>query len=170
MSLAKETFAPMTARATVAIRAFRVVALPLGLLASAACAVGSSYDGNLPAESDAPTMPPDAGESQRAPTATNATASAPADAGTNDSGSGANASEASPVANGPGADAGTSGKGTSGTGKPDAGSSACSVYARPSEPALCDACAKHACQANGCYGGYYCDQVHLRCVAPVPGC
>jgi predicted phosphodiesterase len=50
-----------------------------------------------------------------------------------------------------------------------AAASSCGSLAGPSVSAAC-ACAKgHACAANGCYGGWYCNSGTNRCQAPPPG-
>jgi len=49
-------------------------------------------------------------------------------------------------------------------------SGACSGYADPSTPATCHACSGSTCQANGCYGGYYCNLSTTKCVAKPSSC
>jgi hypothetical protein len=56
----------------------------------------------------------------------------------------------------------------------EAGASSCPGYALPNEVADCIACdaGTSGCQANGCYGGYYCN-VSLsfhKCAPPPSGC
>ncbi len=50
----------------------------------------------------------------------------------------------------------------------DAGSSATteSTCADIDVVAACHACSGASCQPNGCYGGYVCDTVTMRCKAP----
>ncbi len=46
----------------------------------------------------------------------------------------------------------------------------CNGYADPNTPAACHACKVSPCQANGCFGGYYCDLGQTRCVPKPSGC
>ena len=46
----------------------------------------------------------------------------------------------------------------------------CAGFADPSTPAACHACKVSPCQANGCFGGYYCDLTLSRCVPKPAGC
>ena len=116
-------------------------------LVSFACAVGTTGTGD-------PT-----------PSSADASPDAPASTGPEDADSGALPADDAGNAS---ADAGTKADGgsakDSGT-KTDAGSSA--VCAQPSKPAGCNGgCATHVCSANGCYNGYLCDTVTLKCKAP----
>lgn len=49
---------------------------------------------------------------------------------------------------------------------------ACTGYAAPTVVAACRGCFSsiHACQRNGCYGGYWCELGRLRCVARPSTC
>ncbi|HSQ67901.1 MAG TPA: cytochrome c [Polyangiaceae bacterium] len=51
-----------------------------------------------------------------------------------------------------------------------AAASSCAGYADPSTPASCHACKVAPCQANGCFGGYYCELAESRCVPRPSGC
>lgn len=57
-----------------------------------------------------------------------------------------------------------------GAGMADAG--ACGVYDGPELASCCHSCTAGAanCQANGCYGGWWCDRDQCRCHAPPTGC
>ena len=46
---------------------------------------------------------------------------------------------------------------------PDAVVVPCGSYVGPSTPATCHACGTRACQANGCYGGYWCETWTSTC-------
>lgn len=47
----------------------------------------------------------------------------------------------------------------------------CMGYAPPSVTASCSACSSPPCQANGCYGGYWCDMTTSKChSSPPSGC
>lgn len=48
--------------------------------------------------------------------------------------------------------------------------STCDGFAFPTTSAPCHACSGASCQANGCFGGYFCDLATLHCVPPPPGC
>ncbi len=53
----------------------------------------------------------------------------------------------------------------------DAGPVLCKGYAPPELPADCEACWGKGCQANGCYGGYWCDTKTAGCHEyPPSGC
>lgn len=49
---------------------------------------------------------------------------------------------------------------------------ACPGYALPTESAPCHACQQTSttCQANGCYGGYYCNLSSQKCQTKPSGC
>jgi hypothetical protein len=46
----------------------------------------------------------------------------------------------------------------------------CGGYALPGTTASCSACSGSGCQANGCFGGYWCDTNTGHCAQPVAGC
>jgi hypothetical protein len=48
----------------------------------------------------------------------------------------------------------------------------CGTYVDPTTPAQCKSCTKGAsgCQANGCYGGWWCDTSNNKCHAPPTNC
>jgi mono/diheme cytochrome c family protein len=46
----------------------------------------------------------------------------------------------------------------------------CPGFADPNTPAPCHACKTPACQANGCYGGWFCDLSLARCEPKPAGC
>ena len=49
--------------------------------------------------------------------------------------------------------------------------SSCTGYASPTTTATCRGCpAARACQANGCFGSYWCELAAIRCVARPPFC
>jgi hypothetical protein len=54
---------------------------------------------------------------------------------------------------------------------PDAGGS-CGALIPPDAPAGCSSCSSggHTCQANGCYGGWWCNSDTNRCQAPPQSC
>jgi hypothetical protein len=53
---------------------------------------------------------------------------------------------------------------------PDAGAGVCGVLAGPSVGAACHACRDRPCQANGCWGGFWCNTHTRRCQPPpAPG-
>jgi hypothetical protein len=48
---------------------------------------------------------------------------------------------------------------------------ACADYAAPTVASKCHSCpAGKVCQANGCWGGYWCNVPTVRCVTPPSGC
>ena len=48
---------------------------------------------------------------------------------------------------------------------------ACASYAAPTVASRCHSCpAGKVCQANGCWGGYWCDVPTVRCVPAPSGC
>ena len=48
---------------------------------------------------------------------------------------------------------------------------ACMGYAPPTMSASCTACSSPPCQANGCYGGYWCEMSTSKChSSPPSGC
>ncbi len=51
----------------------------------------------------------------------------------------------------------------------DAGAT-CPGFAAPDTAAPCRGCGTHACQPNGCYGGYYCELGAAKCHAKPPIC
>ena len=51
----------------------------------------------------------------------------------------------------------------------EAGSS-CSAYATPTVAAPCHGCGSKPCQANGCYGGYWCEVALPKCVPKPASC
>ena len=56
---------------------------------------------------------------------------------------------------------------------PDAGSDGgirCGALASPAVSSTCRSCSGAACQPNGCFGGWWCDEVALRCVRPPATC
>jgi Calcineurin-like phosphoesterase len=54
----------------------------------------------------------------------------------------------------------------------DAGppSGMCGQYVGPDIAAACASCGANVCQANGCYGGWWCDTTSLKCHAPPANC
>jgi hypothetical protein len=46
----------------------------------------------------------------------------------------------------------------------------CAAYAAPTVSAACHACLSRPCQANGCFGGYYCDTSTWTCHPQPDGC
>lgn len=48
----------------------------------------------------------------------------------------------------------------------------CGPLDAPTTPSTCSACTKgtEECQANGCYGGYWCNQVERDCKTPPRSC
>jgi hypothetical protein len=82
------------------------------------------------------------------------------DAGSNGSGNDAGEDSSTPTV-----DAATGGQDSGGTGL------VCGGYALPGTSATCNAnCSVNNCNANGCYGTYWCDTNTGHCVAPVYGC
>ena len=72
-------------------------------------------------------------------------------------------------------DAGSASSGSSGfdAGSPSSSGSTCQGYADPNTSGGCTCAASDPseCQANGCYGGYWCDTVTNKCHAnPPSGC
>ena len=57
-------------------------------------------------------------------------------------------------------DAGLTDAGLTDVGGPDSG---CVGFAAPGARAACHACGTRACQANGCYGGYWCEGATATC-------
>ena len=55
-------------------------------------------------------------------------------------------------------------------GSPDAGSQTCGTLNGPSVPSTCASCGAHACQPNGCYGGWYCNTATKKCQSPPATC
>ena len=54
---------------------------------------------------------------------------------------------------------------------PDSGADAgCVGFAAPGAPSTCHGCGTHACQANGCYGGFWCDVATAKCHAKPATC
>lgn len=55
---------------------------------------------------------------------------------------------------------------------PDAGvvGETCGTLVGPTTKAGCQSCGTNACQANGCYGGWWCNTATSRCQAPPAGC
>lgn len=55
---------------------------------------------------------------------------------------------------------------------PDGGTpgQTCGSLAGPSVPAKCNSCGSHTCQANGCYGGWYCNTTTNKCQSPPSSC
>jgi hypothetical protein len=51
-----------------------------------------------------------------------------------------------------------------------AADAACGTYAAPAVPALCHACKTLPCQANGCFGGWFCETVSRTCHPAPLGC
>ena len=73
------------------------------------------------------------------------------------------------------AGAGSSSGGTgssSGAGADSGGGGNCGTLAAPGTTAPCNSCASSSskCQANGCYGGWYCDTATSKCQAPPTTC
>ena len=54
--------------------------------------------------------------------------------------------------------------------KPPARSSMCGTLAGPDLASTCKSCGTHPCQANGCYGDWWCNTTTSRCQAPPAGC
>jgi hypothetical protein len=54
----------------------------------------------------------------------------------------------------------------------DAGvtSDTCGALVGPTKKAACQSCGAHPCQANGCYGGWWCNTGTNRCQAPPTSC
>jgi hypothetical protein len=53
----------------------------------------------------------------------------------------------------------------------DSGGPSCGPLAPPATPAGCSSCkASSSCQANGCYGGWYCNAQTDKCQPPPAGC
>src|SRR5438270_707424 len=48
--------------------------------------------------------------------------------------------------------------------------STCGSLVAPDSTAQCSACSGSSCQANGCYGGYWCDGATNKCHAPPSSC
>jgi len=48
----------------------------------------------------------------------------------------------------------------------------CAPYVAPDQPSCCSSCTPNSgnCQANGCYGGWWCDSSQCRCHAPPTNC
>lgn len=46
----------------------------------------------------------------------------------------------------------------------------CTGYADPTATGSCHACTGSNCQANGCFGGWYCKLDTEKCVAKPDGC
>ncbi|MFI5302311.1 MAG: metallophosphoesterase family protein [Polyangiales bacterium] len=71
-----------------------------------------------------------------------------------------------------GSDAGSGGTGeagSGGTGDAGSGGGTCGTLVGPGTSASCASCGSHTCQANGCYGGWYCDTATSRCQSPPKG-
>jgi hypothetical protein len=81
-----------------------------------------------------------------------------------------------PPGSGSGSGLSGSGSGTSApppTCVPSSGGGNCAGYAAPGTAAGCGGCGSSGsttCQANGCYGGWYCDLASTTCHAPPAGC
>lgn len=43
------------------------------------------------------------------------------------------------------------------------GDAGCAGFAAPTAPSGCQGCGTHTCQANGCYGGYWCNAATNKC-------
>ena len=52
----------------------------------------------------------------------------------------------------------------------DDAATTCSGYADPSTTSTCHACTGATCQANGCFGGWYCKLDTEKCVIKPDGC
>ena len=52
----------------------------------------------------------------------------------------------------------------------DVATGMCTGFAAPDTTASCHACTGGSCQANGCFGGFYCKLDALKCVAKPDGC
>ena len=66
---------------------------------------------------------------------------------------------------------GGSNNGGGGSGGGSSGGGSCPGYAGPSESSCCKSCTSGSnCQANGCYGGWYCDTSTCGCHAPPSSC
>lgn len=52
------------------------------------------------------------------------------------------------------------------------GGTLCGTLREPAAPSTCRSCAGDAgaCQANGCFGGWWCDEANSRCVRPPTSC
>jgi hypothetical protein len=52
------------------------------------------------------------------------------------------------------------------------GGATCGQLSGPDIPSGCSSCGKYSddCQANGCYGGWWCNTATLRCEAPPEAC
>lgn len=63
------------------------------------------------------------------------------------------------------------GAGTGGSpAPPPPASGMCGALAGPDVAATCKACGSHPCQANGCYGGWWCNTASAHCQAPPTTC
>ena len=52
----------------------------------------------------------------------------------------------------------------------DAATATCTGYADPETTGTCHACTGSSCQANGCFGGWYCKLDTQKCVTKPSGC
>jgi len=52
----------------------------------------------------------------------------------------------------------------------DAAAQTCAGYADPETTGSCHACTGSNCQANGCFGGWYCKLDTEKCVSKPDGC
>jgi hypothetical protein len=113
-----------------------------------ACAVGSTDDSTEP---------------YAAPTATSSSEPAPSPRGTSSNpgpaSTGGSNADASTASTDGGSDSGASSSG-----------GACAGYAKPTTIATCHSCGTRPCQANGCYGSYYCELSSKKCVPKPSGC
>ena len=63
--------------------------------------------------------------------------------------------------------------GPSSDGGVEGGGGTCGTFTPPDTPSSCKSCSSDGgtrCQANGCYGGWWCDTATSRCHAPQAGC
>jgi hypothetical protein len=69
-----------------------------------------------------------------------------------------------------GPSAGSTGDAGGGSGLPDGGGPICGSLNGPAVPSPCASCGAHACQPNGCYGGWFCNTATKKCQSPPATC
>ncbi len=153
------------------------VALVIGV-SLVACAVGSTETGTG-AGAETTTQPTDPAATAGALPSNTTPHGADAGGTTADAGgskaSSSGSSGASASSSGSSGTPGSSSSSSTSSSSSSSGSSSsgggCSGYAAPSVAAMCTCSpAKHTCQTNGCYGGYYCDLATVKCVVKPAGC
>jgi hypothetical protein len=152
------------------------VALVIGV-SLLACAVGSTETGTG-AGAETTTQPTDPAGPEATLPSGNTTPHGADAGGTTPADSGAAKPSSSGSSGAPSSSSGSSGSSgassSSSSSSSSGGSSsggACSGYAAPSVAAMCSCDpAKHTCQTNGCYGGYYCALATVKCVTKPAGC